>query len=71
MNVVRYVQKTVFQWLLIAKDFKNYKLIHEIYMKWIKSNLINKINDILMIIIREKLGKDSESTIGILDSCVS
>lgn len=68
MNAIRYVQKTGCQWHLLPKDFPPYKIVHEIYMKWVKSALIQRIHDALLLEVRKGLYQSERPSIGIIDS---
>ncbi|MCP3681758.1 MAG: IS5 family transposase [bacterium] len=67
-NGILYVVKTGCQWNHLPNDFPSYKTVHDYFMKWKRSGLIEKINHTLAKKIRIRADRESTPSAAIVDS---
>lgn len=68
VNAVIYVVKTGCQWRLIPNDFPPYPTVWSFYRRAKKSGLWEKIMQKLVRKTREKAGRNSDPSYGLIDS---
>jgi transposase len=68
VNAIRYQQRTGCQWRLLPKDFPSIKTVWYHFYKWRDSGLWHKIQQELHAKLRTKLGRETEPSLGIIDS---
>ena len=68
MNAMLYIVKTGCRWRMLPKDFAPWNTVYFYYRKWKREGVIEEIHDILRSHIREKAGRDSSPSVGIIDS---
>lgn len=68
LNAIFYVNKTGCQWRYLPKDFPSHHLVNYYYGKWMKTGLLEKVNQKLRQYFREKKGRKPEPTAAIIDS---
>jgi putative transposase len=67
-NAIYYHLKTGCQWEYLPKDFPPHSTVYNYYRKWQKKGVWEEINQKLRELVREKEGKEKQSTIAIADS---
>jgi putative transposase len=68
VNAILYLNRTGCQWRMLPKDFPPWKAVYQLFYRWRKSGLWQKIHDALRTEVRRKVGKKPTPTAGILDS---
>ena len=68
LNAIRYVVRTGCQWRMLPTDFPNWKSVYNIFWRWRRDGVWQKIHDKLRERIRRQSGKKSTPTVGIVDS---
>jgi putative transposase len=68
LNAIFYLLKTGCQWRMLPNDFAPWNTVYFYYSKWKNEGLIEELNEILRSYIREKAGKQSSPSVGIIDS---
>ncbi len=67
-NAILYVLRTGCQWTDIPHDFPPWKTVYSQFLRWRDKNIFQKINTKLNRRLRTLLGKNADSSIGIVDS---
>lgn len=67
-NAIYYHLKTGCQWEYLPKDFPPHSTVYNYYRTWQKKGVWEEINQKLRELVREKEGKEKQSTIAIADS---
>jgi len=68
VNAILYLLKTGCQWRMLPKDFPSWKTVYQLFYRWRKSGLWQKIHDALRTKVRRKAGKKPTPSAAILDS---
>ena len=68
VNAIFYLLRTGCQWLMLPKDFPDYRHVWYYFNKWTLDGTWERINDILRRRVRVSSGKDAEPSAAILDS---
>lgn len=68
INAILYLVKTGCQWRMLPKDFPPWKTVYQMFYRWRKSGLWQKIHDALRTKVRQKAGKKPTPSAAILDS---
>ncbi len=68
LNAVFYVVKTGCQWRELPHDFPPYQTVYSFYRRTMKSGLWDKILQYLVARTREKAGRTTQPSYGLIDS---
>jgi putative transposase len=68
VNAIFYLNKTGCPWRYLPKDFPSYQLVNYYYNKWTDNRTLEKVNTELRRYLREKKGRNPDSTGAIIDS---
>jgi len=67
-NALLYLVVTGCQWRMLPKDFPPYQTVQYYFYGWIKNRTFYQINQLLVMRIREELGREASPSKGIIDS---
>lgn len=68
LNAIFYVQRTGCQWEMLPHDLPPHTTVYGYFQKWQRQGLWQTIHDQLRYKLRNKLGRDEQSTVAIADS---
>lgn len=68
LNAIFYLLKTGCQWRMLPSDFPSWQLVHYYFLQWSRAGIIEEIHDVLRNKIRQKRGRKSSPSVGIIDS---
>lgn len=68
VNAILYVVKTGCQWRMLPKDYPPWKAVYQMFFRWRRTGLWEKIHDALRTKVRRKAGKKPTPSVAILDS---
>jgi putative transposase len=68
VNAIFYLTRTGIQWRRMPHDLPNWQIVYHYFAKWKKDGTWKRLNDELRAMVRQKEGRDTEATAGILDS---
>ena len=68
LDAMFYLLKTGCQWHMLPSDFPNWKLVYYYFHKWSLDGTLEDVNDVLREMLRNKRGRKSSPSIGIIDS---
>jgi putative transposase len=68
LNGIFYVQRTGCQWEMLPHDLPPYSTVYKYFRTWQRKGVWHRIHDQVRYQIREKLGRDKDSTVAIGDS---
>lgn len=67
-NAILYVLRSGGSWRMLPNDFPKWQLVYYYFRKWTKNKRIEKLHDILRQEVRKKVNKETEPSLGIIDS---
>lgn len=67
-NAIQYIAATGCQWTMLPRDFPAYATVQYYFYMWRNDGLLDQINEILVIMVREAEGRKAEPTAGVIDS---
>jgi putative transposase len=67
-NALIYMLRTGCQWRLLPNDFPPYKTVQYYFYRWIKTGVIQKMQQHLHGDLRELLGRNRKPSLGMIDS---
>ncbi len=68
VNAIFYITKTGTQWRYLPKDFAPWSTVFDYFSEWKRFGIWEKVNQKLIEIHREKVGKKKDPSYGIIDS---
>lgn len=68
VNAILYVERTGCAWRMLPKDFPNWKTVYGYFATWRDDGTVKRVHDALRERVREKEGRGTEPTAGIIDS---
>ena len=68
MNAIMYLVKTVCQWRMLPNDFPPYNTVFYYFNKRKFEGVFDGLTDKLHVIVRESMGREDNSSLGIIDS---
>ena len=68
VEAILYMASTGCQWRAIPKDFPPYSTVQGYFYAWSHQGLLAQINHMLVIALREKVGRGASPTAGAIDS---
>jgi transposase len=68
MEAILYMASTGCQWRAIPKGFPPYSTVQSYFYAWSHSGLLSQINHLLVMDLREKVGREASPTAGVIDS---
>lgn len=68
VNALLYVNRTGCQWRMLPKDFPPWKTVYQMFYRWRRSGLWQRIHDALRVKVRRQTGKKPAPTAGVIDS---
>jgi putative transposase len=68
LNGIFYVQRTGCQWEMLPHDLPPYSTVYKDFRRWQRKGVWQDIHDQIRSQVREKLGRDQDSTVAIGDS---
>ncbi|MGD2183695.1 IS5 family transposase [Lusitaniella coriacea] len=68
INAIFYVQRSGCQWEMLPHDFPPHPTVYGYFQKWQRKGIWQEIHDQLRDLLRNKIGRDSHSTVAIADS---
>ena len=63
-----YMASTGCQWRAIPKEFPPYSTVQGYFYAWSRRGLLSQINHMLVMSLREKLGREASPSAGVIDS---
>ena len=67
-EAILYMASTGCQWRAIPKDFPPYSTVQGYFYAWSRSGLLSHINHMLVVALRESVGREASPTAGVIDS---
>jgi transposase len=67
-EAILYMASTGCQWRAIPKDFPPYSTVQGYFYAWSRTGLLAHINHMLVMALRESLGREASPTAGVIDS---
>lgn len=68
LNGIFYVQRTGCQWEMMPHDLPPYSTVYGYFKKWQRKGVWQKMHDAVRHKLRQKLGREEDSTVAIADS---
>ncbi len=68
VEAILYMASTGCQWRAIPKDFPPYSTVQGYFYAWSRRGLLAQINHMLVMTLREKVGREASPTAGVIDS---
>jgi len=67
-EAILYMASTGCQWRAIPKEFPPYSTVQGYFYAWSRQGLLAQINHVLVMAMREKVGRQASPTAGVIDS---
>ena len=67
-EAIMYMASTGCQWRAIPKEFPPYSTVQGYFYAWSRRGLLSQINHMLVMSLREKLGRQASPSAGVIDS---
>ena len=67
-EAILYMASTGCQWRAIPKEFPPYSTVQGYFYAWSRRGLLSQINHMLVMSLREKLGRQASPSAGVIDS---
>jgi len=68
MEAILYMASTGCQWRAIPKEFPPYSTVQGYFYAWSRRGLLAQINHMLVMALREKVGRQASPSAGVIDS---
>lgn len=68
VNAILYVTRTACQWKNLPHDFPKWKSVYYHYRKWCVDGTWQGVNEALVVVSREQVGRHAQPSAGIIDS---
>ena len=68
VEAILYMASTGCQWRAIPREFPPYSTVQGYFYAWSHNGLLAQINHVLVMALREKLGRQASPTAGVIDS---
>lgn len=68
LNAMLYVLTTGCQWRMLPKDFPPKSTVHDYFVEWMCTGILDRIYHALYVEAREKAGREPSPTCAIMDS---
>jgi transposase len=68
VEAILYMASTGCQWRAIPKDFPPYSTVQGYFYAWSRRGLLAQINHMLVMAVREMVGREASPTAGVIDS---
>ena len=68
IEALLYMASTGCQWRAIPKEFPPYSTVQGYFYAWSRQGLLSQINHMLVMALREKLGRQASPSAGVIDS---
>ncbi len=68
LNAILYISRGGIQWRLLPKEYPSWQLVYYYFRKWLTNGLLEEIQTKLREMLREKQGRKSCPSLGIIDS---
>jgi transposase len=68
VEAILYMASTGCQWRAIPKDFPPYSTVQGYFYAWSHTGLLAQINHMLVMVLREMVGREASPTAGVIDS---
>lgn len=68
VEAILYMASTGCQWRAIPKDFPPYSTVQGYFYAWSHEGLLARINHMLVMALRERVGREASPTAGVIDS---
>jgi transposase len=68
VEAILYMASTGCQWRAIPKDFPPYSTVQGYFYAWSRRGLLAQINHMLVMALRERVGREASPTAGVIDS---
>ena len=68
LNGIFYVQRTGCQWEMMPHDLPPYQTVYQYFRKWQRKGIWQTMHDQLRHQLRQKMGREEDSTVAIADS---
>jgi transposase len=68
LNALFYVLRSGQPWRMLPKDFPPVSTVQRYFYAWRDSGVWNRINHVLLMIVRERAGREASPSAGVIDS---
>ena len=68
LNAILYVLTTGCQWRMLPKDFPPKSTVHDYFVDWICTGVLDRIHHALYVEAREQAGREASPTCAIIDA---
>jgi transposase len=68
VEAIFYIATTGCQWRQLPKDFPPYSTVQGYFYAWVRSGLMASVNHLLVMALREKVGREASPSAGAIDS---
>ena len=68
VNALLYIASSGGAWRLLSKDFPPFSTVQKYFYRWRDDGLLRKINNELVMTVREHEGREASSSAGVIDS---
>ncbi len=68
LNAILYVTRTGCQWRMIPKDLAPWQTVYGYFRRWTQQGVWEKLNSLLVAIVRKKAGRHPHPSAAVLDS---
>ena len=67
-NALLYLDRTGCQWRMLPHDFPPPASVFDLFTKWKKAGVFDRLHDVLVLKLRVEAGREPEPSVGIIDS---
>lgn len=68
LNAILYVLTAGCQWRMLPKDFPPKSTVHDYFVEWMCTGILDRIYHALYVEVRERAGRDASPTCAIIDA---
>jgi transposase len=68
VNAILYLATTSCQWRQLPKEFPPYSTVQGYFYRWARDGTLARINHALVVVARERKGREASPTAGVIDS---
>ena len=67
-NALLYLDRTGCQWRMLPHDFPPHASVFDLFTKWKRAGVFDRLHDVLVLKLRVAAGREPEPSVGIIDS---
>jgi putative transposase len=67
-NALLYIDRTGCQWRMLPHDFPPHASVFDLFTKWKRAGVFDRLHDVLVLKLRVASGREPEPSVGVVDS---